>query len=161
MSYLVPISLLALLAIAAGTDLHRRQVPNWLVAAVALLWLTQLPQLAGAAVATALVAATGLLILGAFCWQRDWIGAGDAKLLAAVGLWAADHLIELLLATALAGGALALGQMLKARLTRAGCSAPARHDAAAARTGSVPYAVAIAVGGCWLVLGHGLAAGVS
>ena len=155
MSFLVPTLLLALLAGAAWTDLRRREVPNWIVAALAALWLAQASFLPGATVATALAVASALLAGGIVCWHLGWIGAGDAKLLAALGLWSTGHLMELLLTTALAGGVLAVGQLLRARLWHR-----AVPPSAPGPTGSLPYAVAIAIAGFWLVLGRDLTAGV-
>ncbi len=90
-------------------------------------------------------AATFVVIgtLGFFAFLMKWIGAGDAKLLAAGSLWAGIGLIDVfLLATVFAGGVEALVIL---------AAAYAKNRKATEKTPlsqtRVPYGVAIAVGG--------------
>ena len=171
MTLVLPLLLLALLASAAWSDLRRRQVPNRIVAAIAALWLLQAPTLAPATAGAALVTASILLALGMAAWTAGWLGAGDAKLLATLGLWAgAPRVVELLLATGIAGGTLALGYLAarhlrpllrpEAAIAVIGSRASARPAGAEGatcagapdRAGSIPYALALAAAGFWLVL---------
>jgi prepilin peptidase CpaA len=99
--------ILACLSVAAATDLASRIIPNRvtllvLCAGIALRFLSGLgslwPSLLGP---VAVLATIGLLA------SRDFIGWGDAKLIAAVSVAVpADRLPTLLLAIALAGGLL-------------------------------------------------------
>lgn len=138
--------LLALLAIAllvaAYTDMRRRQIDNWLNAAVALAaplwWWASHMGLAdiGWQLATAfaaLVVLAGLFALGA-------IGGGDVKLLVALALWIRPAwFLQLLTVMAVAGG------VLTVVLAAWHVARRQRHRLA------VPYGVAIAVGGLWVI----------
>lgn len=139
--------LLALLAIAllvaALGDWRHRLIRNRLNAAIAaaapLFWLAcHLEPWPGIAIQLALA----LLVLAvcAALFAARMLGGGDAKLLAALALWVPPAAFaELLLVMALAGGLLA-GAMLATR----------RHLAPGAKA-SVPYGIAIAVGGLWVL----------
>lgn len=164
--------LLVLLASAAWSDVRERRVPNSAVAAILVLWLVQAPLLSLSEAAAALGVGLGLLALGIVVWRLGWLGAGDAKLITALGLWAGtSQVLEFLLVTAAAGGALAFGQMLARRLLANPFLVFARHwliawtpashltaatprPALSPQTASLPYAVAIAAGGGWLALGR-------
>ena len=76
------------LASAAWADWRRRQIPHWPVAALVAAWGVVAvaapaagPPLAGAA------CGTGALGVGAAMWSAGWLGAGDVKIAAAIGLW--------------------------------------------------------------------------
>lgn len=166
------ILLLVLLASAAWSDVRDRRVPNLVVAATVVLWLVQTPLSGMGDAVAALGVGLGLLALGIVVWRLGWLGAGDAKLIAALGLWAGtSQALEFLLVTSVAGGALAFGQMLARRLLANPFLVFARHwlmawtpashlfaaaprPASSAQTVSLPYAVAIAAGGGWLALGR-------
>jgi prepilin peptidase CpaA len=144
----------ALLALAACADVARRRVPNaiavaLLVAGVAAQWAAGGWRAAAAAGAVALAVGAALVLP----WTMRLVGGGDLKLAAATAAWMGTGRVgTFLLATALAGGAVAIPFLRGARatvaelvLTAAGgrgggggpASAPARR---------VPLAVAIAVG---------------
>lgn len=133
---------IALLA-AAATDLLRRQIDNELTAAVALLavpywWASGLSLWPGVAMQVVFALGVSLVLVSLFACRA--LGGGDVKLLAAVALWFPwDVYVELALATALLGGPLAL--------------ASAAHHRLARRPGpiEVPYGVAIAGGGLWVL----------
>ena len=164
-------ALLLVLAIAAGIDLRRRIIPNEAVAFVAAggvaLSLLSRP---GGVLLSLLLCVIVLLALLIFA-HFDVLGAGDAKLIAAVTLLVPPgRIAELLLAIALAGGLLsgvylAASHRLKhARAARRrGAHAGQRHPhgsfvqfraagRARIRAGySVPYGVAV-LGGVVLYL---------
>lgn len=152
---------LALLLFAALHDVALRTVPNivpaLLILAGVLLRLASGNLLAGAACMAAVFVATAL------CWQRGWMGGGDVKLYAACALLVPPGLVmNFILASALAGGALALlylalravspkrpnglrPQTFLARLVRA-------ESRRVRRGGPLPYASAIALGAiCTLI----------
>jgi prepilin peptidase CpaA len=160
------LGLVALLGLAAWLDLRRRQIPNQVVAAVALLWLFAWATGGTGPPWSAMGAAGIVLMLGIGAWRCGWLGGGDVKLIAALSLWAGpEHTPSLLFAIALSGGVLALGILLASRLAyspavaqlqaQVGRLLPAAAPALAVLSPrgavSLPYAVAVAVGGCWLV----------
>ena len=138
------IALLALLLLAAATiDIRTRTIPNDLNLAVALLalpfwWVTGAdpwPDVALQVAAAALVFAAfaGLFALGA-------MGGGDVKLIAALALWLPwPALLVVLVIMSLAGGLLTIAMLIRKRL--------ARSEA----TLEIPYGVAIACGGLWVI----------
>jgi prepilin peptidase CpaA len=155
-----------LLAIAALLDLRQRRIPNSVAAAVALLGGVALATTAPGALWQHALVTLLMLVAGIAIWSRGWLGGGDVKLLAALGLWAGpDHVASLLLATTLAGGFLALGMLFAGRagasplilflrlhvarlLSAAGPVIPATPSGSA---NSLPYGLAVACGGGWLV----------
>ena len=114
------------------------------------------------------VTAFVLLGCGIVVWRLGWLGGGDVKLITALSLWAGPfHTPALLLATALSGGVLALlygamrhplAAMLRVQChrllpssARSGGSPGLPQADGAAATNSIPYGVAVAAGGCWLL----------
>jgi prepilin peptidase CpaA len=171
MSLLLGLVLLVLLGLAAWLDVDQRRIPNSIVAAIALLWSPYALHSFPARMPGSLATAAAVLALGMVVWRLRWMGGGDVKLIAALTLWAGAKDTPLLLATiALSGGVLAL--LWRSRLqhvaawlsvalgARLGAMLPAQRAAAPADPGgpaqadsavSLPYGVAIAAGGCWLV----------
>ena len=99
--------LLILLAVAACADLRWRWIPNLVPLALAGLYLLGL--VAGTTRAASLATAALVLAAGFGAWRVGWLGAGDAKLTAAVALFASPaEMPALILVTALAGGLVAL-----------------------------------------------------
>lgn len=106
--------LLAALAIglltAAFTDLRRRQIDNWLTAAIALTapafwWASGVALWPGVAEQLGLALAVFTVLAGLFALRM--MGGGDVKLLAALALWVQPgHFLWLLLLTSLLGGVL-------------------------------------------------------
>ncbi|HEY5799341.1 MAG TPA: prepilin peptidase [Burkholderiaceae bacterium] len=163
MPFLPPLDLTACLvtAFACASDLRSRRIANELVLAALLSAL--LLQLASSPWQHALMlwsggALTGLLLFLPLYVLRG-MAAGDVKLMTAVGsLTGAATAGRIVLATCIAGGVLAL-IMLAARASHKRAwfnlrmivqhsvlHVPRKHSA-----GTLPYAVAIAVG-TWLVL---------
>lgn len=142
--------LLAALAIgllfAAFTDLRTRKIANWLTGAIALgaplfWWANELslwPQVA-MQIGVALAAFVVLAILFAL----RAMGGGDVKLLTALALWIEPTLfLQLVIIMALLGGVLTIlfaGVHLMRR----------RKDRLA-----IPYGVAIACAGLWILGAH-------
>ncbi len=134
------VTLLLAIAISVVTDLRSRLIlnavtlPALAIVAVCVLWLGGAPLLLSAAVG-ALVCAGPLLLM----MLRDWMGAGDVKLMAVSGAvsgaaagWTFS--LAVLLYVAVAGGVQSLIWMIAAR---------ARGQE---RPKYVPYGVSIAAG---------------
>jgi prepilin peptidase CpaA len=150
--------IVVVLVIATFTDVRSRRIPNWLVLPFLVLGIGVstwrygwhgLGQSAGGA-------ALGLVIFGFLFWMGG-MGAGDVKLLAAIGAWIGPgQLMIALVFTGLAGGAMALawaasGGFLKELFQHASDLAfVAKERGEAVLTNplrrKMPYAPAIAVG---------------
>jgi prepilin peptidase CpaA len=157
------VALAGLLAVAAWHDVRWRTIPNWIPAALVLLWVARwLAEGRLGPAASALGVAGLVLLVGYLAWLGGFLGGGDVKLLGATALWAGTSgLLTFLLATSLVGGALALAVGLRRRLAarrwsgsrHVGKQAP--HASAAMPAGAaavfttVPYAAAILAGGVW------------
>lgn len=101
---------LGLLVVAAFIDVLTFRIPNWLTAGVALAFglFAAAGGLSMDALPSHLAAGAAVFAAGAILFTRGVCGGGDVKLLAAAALWAGvDGVWQLLLVTALAGGALA------------------------------------------------------
>jgi len=138
------LGLLALMLVAAcWCDLRSRTIPNELNVAIALFaipfwWSTGLAPWPDAALQVAVALLVFALFAGAFAIGA--MGGGDVKLVSAVALWLPwQAVVTLLLIMSLAGGALTLALILRKRL--------ARSDGRL----EIPYGVAIAFGGLWLI----------
>ncbi len=100
-----------LLIVAAMGDVMSLRIPNWLTALTAILFfpmalLTGMPM---AELGTHIMAGAILFAVGFVCFQFGLFGGGDAKLMAAAGLWfGTSQVLPFLTATALAGGLLAM-----------------------------------------------------
>ena len=164
MNLVFALGLVALLGIAALSDLWHRRIPNEIPASVALLWLIALALGVAGSPLLGLATGLGLLAAGILVWRLGWLGGGDVKLIAALGLWAGPgHLPVLLLGIAFAGGVLALAACFVARLAAwppttyaiaaAGRFLPALSPslATAWHRHGLPYGIAVACGGAWLV----------
>ena len=106
----VVLPVIALVTLASRADVRTRKIPNRLTfPAIVLGWITHLAcggvdglgsSLAGCALA-------GVMLLPG--WLLRWMGAGDVKLMAAVGAWVGYPLaIVAALASFVAGGLIAL-----------------------------------------------------
>ncbi len=134
------------LLVAAFTDLRRRQIDNWLNGAIALAaplywWASGLDLWPGVALQFAVCLAAFAVFAAMFALR--WMGGGDVKLLTALALWIEpEWFLRLLVVMALVGGVLTivLGAWHIARRQR---------DRLA-----VPYGVAIAAAGLWVIGTH-------
>lgn len=140
----IPIAILAVMLVVAATgDIRTRRIPNKLNLAIALLaapfWV-----LSGYAlwpdIAAQLALGAGVFLAFALLFQLGMMGGGDVKLLAALALWLpVGALVKLLVIMALAGGVLTLAMLV-------------RHKVAKSEEKlEVPYGVAIAFAGMWLI----------
>lgn len=141
LSVLLLAILALLLIVAAAGDLRSRQIPNWLNAAIALLaipfWLSL--SLDGGEMAVRLAIGVGLFALFAGLFYLGMMGGGDVKLIAALALWLPPlAVLPLLTIMAIAGGILTAVMLVRARLAKSG-------------TPEVPYGVAIAIAGMWMI----------
>jgi prepilin peptidase CpaA len=143
--------LTAILVWAAISDVRSRRIPNWTVIAVLVLFVPWALLHWGAWSAWALAGGLIALLIGFGLYAANVIGAGDAKLFAAVALFAGlGHLLAFAVATALAGGAMALIS-LAARPRRAYTMLMLRGKGDFGP--GLPYGVAISAGGCIVVWG--------
>lgn len=155
------LALLAMLGVAVATDLRERRIPNWLTVAGASTAIA-LAAFSGAdALEASILGFTAALGLSIPFFALGALGAGDAKLLAAVGAFVGiGGLLPVLLYSAVAGGVLGIvfairrGVILPAILQTRGLLL---HAATLGRHGSrstiedpnaqtIPYGVAIAAG---------------
>ena len=135
---------LALLLLAASvSDLRSRTIPNALNLAIALgaipfWWASGLELWPDIALQIGLGLLVFALFAGAFALGA--MGGGDVKMLGALALWIPGAaLIWLIAIMSLAGGVLTVVMMIRQRLARQ----PGRLE--------VPYGVAIAFAGLWLI----------
>lgn len=131
------------LLVAAFTDLRQRRIANWLVGAIALAaplfwWVSNLPLWPGVALQFGVALATFAVLAGFFA--MGWMGGGDVKLLTALALWIQPiPFVNLLVMMALLGGVLTLCFGAWHLMRR-------RRDRLA-----IPYGVAIALAGLWIL----------
>jgi prepilin peptidase CpaA len=163
-----PVAALGLALAGSATDIRSRRIPNMLTLPGILFGLL-LHLALGGWKALALAGLAGLIcgIIFAVFWIAGGMGAGDVKLITAVGcIGGLSHAGDLLLSTALAGGAMAIVLALsrgRLRQTLANVGALAVHhrfeglaphpelNVSNAKTLRLPYALAIA-GGCAVTL---------
>ena len=135
--------LAAMLIVAAAGDLRTRTIPNWLNAAIALcaipFWIAS-----GMAlwpdVALQLAVAAALFGLFAIAFCLGAMGGGDVKMVAAVALWLPlGAVMKLLVIMSLAGGVLTAAMLVRQRMAKWRTQL------------EIPYGVAIAFGGFWLI----------
>ena len=140
----------ALLIIAAVNDLMTVRIPNWVSLALLGLFLVAAP-LAGLSwiiIGSHLALGAALLLIGMGMFAMNLLGGGDAKLLAAVGLWMGlPALPTFLVWAALAGGVLALTLLMFRRAPIAAAMAQTPwvtrlHD----KQAGIPYGIALAAG---------------
>jgi len=138
------LGVLALMLLGASwCDLKSRTIPNGLNLAIALLaipfwWSVGLALWPDAAIQIGVASLVFGLFAIAFAFGA--MGGGDVKLIGALALWLPfQAVIVLLFIMSIAGGALTLALVLRHKLGR--------------RAGQleIPYGVAIAFGGLWLI----------
>lgn len=141
-SYALLAALATGLLIAAITDLQRRQIDNWLTAAIALcaplFWLSSGLAFTDIGIHLLIALATFAVLTALFSFGL--MGGGDVKLLTALSLWIEPiWYLKLIIVMALAGGVLTLifGAIHLARRTEGKVA--------------VPYGVAISGSGLWVL----------
>jgi prepilin peptidase CpaA len=143
LSWILLGALAAMLLVACWSDLRTRTIPNGLNLAIALLaipfwWTVGLPLWPDAAIQVAVALAVFAVFAGVFALGA--MGGGDVKLVAAIALWLPwQAVIVLLFIMSVAGGLLTLAMLIRHKLARAGGKL------------EIPYGVAIAFGGLWLI----------
>ena len=163
---LLGLSVIVLLVLAAGADIATRTIPNTIPATVAVIGLL-VRILAGPRAFSASAAAAGVLfVLLLLPHARGWFGGGDVKLIAATAIgFSLPSIGHFVFITAMAGGALAMVHLLARWALRGSPPAapptrgasPARRVLSAerwriTRHGSLPYGVAVACGGIWVIV---------
>lgn len=152
------VGFLGLILAAAVHDARSLTIPNRFCLAIALLypaWVLSVGYPVDWIGALAVAAVT--LVIGFTLFTLRLLGGGDAKLLAAVALWAGPSLIvPFLLFTGLAGGGLAAFVWLRPRLTLIPAAGIVLMTPANTEFGdqTVPYGVAIAAGAAYVGLSH-------
>ncbi len=134
--------LAVLLAVAVVGDLRARIIPNRLNAAIALAaplyWLAA--GLGWSDIFWQVGTAVAVFALFALAFRLGAMGGGDVKLITAIALWLPPGAtLKLIVIMSVAGGVLTLAMLVRHRL--------ARREAAL----EVPYGVAIAGAGFWLI----------
>ncbi len=162
MTSLAGFAMIGILALAAGAlawgavvDIRRFIIPNVVSATVAIAFLLMAAFMPPMFVIGGLLTGLAVLAAGVFVFARGWMGGGDVKLLATTSLWAGPALFgPFALVTSMAAGVLAL-----LILSPFGRHMPAHpsatiDDARPAGRQPMPFGVAIAVGGLWVILQH-------
>lgn len=144
-----------LLILAALWDVATMTIPNWLSAAVALLF----PVAAIAAGLPWWVIALNIgfgfaALLGCFfLFNAGILGGGDAKLIPAVAMWTgAASFAPFAFAMVIVGGALALVLVILRRLMKPREGQPKFLNRLLDRKRGAPYGVAIAAGALWALM---------
>ncbi|MBT3238019.1 MAG: peptidase [Rhodospirillaceae bacterium] len=142
---------LALLATAAFSDLSSYRIPNRITLAIATLYPVYVlaapvsVDWIGGLMVGGIVLAAGFAL---FAFKV--LGGGDVKMLAAVALWAGQpHIADFLIFSALAGGLMSLFWLspLRHGLMLTFDKYGSGHSGNALMGASLPYGVAIAIGG--------------
>ena len=124
-------------------DLKTRTIPNWLNLAIALgavaFWVAVgLPVWPEVALRVGVAFVTFWVFAAAFAMGA--MGGGDVKLIAALALWLPwQAVLVLLFLMSIAGGVLTLAYLIRHKLAK-------REEKL-----EIPYGVAIAFGGLWLI----------
>jgi prepilin peptidase CpaA len=156
----------ALMIIGAATDVTSFRIPNWLTATTAALFVP-VALYAGMPLAEFgwhVLMGLGLFFAGYVLFALRFFGGGDAKLLAAAGLWFGfGQTLPFLAYTVLAGGVLALVVLAMTVLhIQFDVTGSSLRDGIRKITPRVPYGFALAVGailatpGAWWMSPPGL-----
>ncbi|MEO7177573.1 MAG: prepilin peptidase [Allosphingosinicella sp.] len=135
--------LAAAMLVAAIGDWRSRTIPNWLNGTIALLaipfwWSVGLGLWPGVALQIGLAA--GVFGLFAIAFRFGAMGGGDVKMAAALALWLPfGGVVKLLVIMSIAGGVLTLAMLAAHRMAKASGQP------------EIPYGIAIAFGGFWLI----------
>ena len=146
---LASVFFLTAMVYAAQRDMRTMTIPNGLIVALFLGWSVLSP-VAGLdpREMTLSIGAAAMVFFGTVAlYTMGWMGGGDSKLLTVSALWlGAGQVVPFLMATMLAGGALALAVMALRLMPRA-LPLPARvARLQTTLTTEVPYALAIGLG---------------
>lgn len=140
---------------AAVSDMRTYRIPNLASAGLVAGFLLMAPFMRLSFLVGGLAVGLGVFAVGGLLFARRLMGGGDVKLLTAVALWCGPtFLTSFALITSLAGAALAA--VMLSPLAR-GLPAPPKDGWVSAAPGAgalrqpVPFAVAIAIGGLWVL----------
>ena len=131
------------MAVAAIGDWRTRTIPNWLNGTIALLaipywWSIGLGPWPGVAQQIGLAAA--VFGLFAIAFRFGAMGGGDVKMAAALALWLPfAGVVKLLAVMSIAGGILTVAMLAAHRMAKS------------AGQPEIPYGIAIAFGGFWVL----------
>lgn len=150
LSLILLLVLPVLTIVAALNDLTTMKIPNWISGLLILGFFPAALAMgmplgeAGVSVVLAIAA----LFAGAAMFALNWIGGGDAKLIAAAMLWMGlSGALPFILYTALAGGGLCLFLMAaRSHLPLLAQTGPGWMTRLMQPKGDIPYGVAIAIG---------------
>jgi len=139
-----------LLIYAAGSDIARLIIPNWVSIAMAALYVPA-ALLAGATLPEIGIHAlfgVGILAVGFFLFAANIIGGGDAKLLAAASIWTGFAAFTPFMFWTVAAGGVMAAAILAARqfVPQTETNPPFVNRLLQGKTG-IPYGVAIMIGG--------------
>jgi prepilin peptidase CpaA len=158
----VALAMIGVLGLAALSDLATRTIPDQACIALALLGLGARLFAGLAAVAVSAGVAAGVFAVLVLAHARGALGGGDVKLAGALALGLAPaQTYRFLVATVLAGGLLSLLHLALRRApppARCPRRASLAHRIVTAerwrirRKGSLPYGIAIACGGAWVMV---------
>jgi prepilin peptidase CpaA len=150
--YAIAIALSGVLAWAAISDFRSRRIPNHAVLSVLALFVPWTLASGGIGLASALMAGVVAFAVGYGLYAFKAVGAGDAKLFAALALFTGlAHLPAFALATVWTGGLMAIGALV-ARPRRALAMLSLRGQRDDGR--GIPFGVAIGVGGVVVLWGY-------
>ncbi len=136
---------------AAFADLRSYQIPNRYAVAIMLAFLGFSVGNGLHEAAVALAVGAGVFVVGTACFAKSWLGGGDVKLLVALALWVPPPLLPAFaLVTSLAGASLSL--VMLTPLRRALPAPPAPLARAETLRQPIPFAIAIAVGGLFVLV---------
>lgn len=156
----VAVAVLVTAAVAVGSDVATRKIPNWITGSALLLAL--LAHAVAGGMPRVLLACGGALLAGGLLlpgWFMGAMGAGDVKLMAAIGAWLAfPGALVATLASLVAGGIISmivairhrsLGRALRGAAQLAAsvtAGSPAQGGAMTPTGLRFPFAVAILAG---------------
>lgn len=139
-----------LLLYAAGSDIARLIIPNWVsIALVAIFPVAAFAHGLGAYdIGMHLLFGAAMLAVGFFLFAANIFGGGDAKLIAAAAVWTGfQGFFALLFWTATAGGLLALALLAARHFIKTAETNPPFMNHLLQKQNGIPYGVAIMAGG--------------
>jgi prepilin peptidase CpaA len=146
-------ALMALLVFAAGYDIWKFQIPNWLVLICAALFLVMAIAVPEPVNWLSHLAASALMLaLSLAIFPLRIMGGGDLKLISALCFWTGlTGMLALLVAIAIAGGVLSLVLIISRWIAKRLSDTQENLPRVFRTDGPVPYGVAIAAGTIYLI----------
>lgn len=144
------LGILPLLMVVAGLyDLTTMTIPNWISLALmgAFLPAVLLAGLSGSEIAIHIGVGVAALLIGMALFALNWIGGGDAKILAGGCLWMGlEGALTFVLYSAVIGGLFCLALISARKIAPSYPGVPAWATRLLEPDGDVPYGVALAGG---------------